>query len=232
MTALAIAMREPAELASTHRRYSQSAPTGVLSFPPFRLDLVEERLWKGERELKLRRKPFALLRYLAQNPRRLVSQAELVDAVWGRIAMSESLLRTHMRDLRRVLGETVIETVVGRGYRFIANIASAEDSAMGPDLHAVDLSGATRPGTWPSPGLLPAAPGPATFFAPLNALHADAIKRLRDALEALGTSATVVVIVEHTRGTLLEPLAPRDLDVGSAIVRPACEESRRVSGGS
>jgi DNA-binding winged helix-turn-helix (wHTH) protein len=94
----------------------------LLSFPPFRLDLDSERLWKADKELHLRRKPFAILRLLVQNPRRLVTHAEVVDAVWGKIAMSEGLLRTHLHDLRSVLGEGVVETVVGRGYRFTAAI--------------------------------------------------------------------------------------------------------------
>src|SRR5258706_16249888 len=94
----------------------------MLSFPPFRLDLESERLWKDDDELRLRRKPFAILRYLVQNPQRLVTHAEIVEAVWGKIAMSESLLRTHVRDLRHVLGEGIIETVVGRGYRFMAEL--------------------------------------------------------------------------------------------------------------
>ena len=41
-----------------------------MTFPPFRLDGAEERLWQGEKLLALRRKPFAILRYLAANPRR------------------------------------------------------------------------------------------------------------------------------------------------------------------
>src|SRR5258707_1782423 len=94
----------------------------MLSFPPFRLDLESERLWKDDDELRLRRKPFAILRHLVQNPQRLATHAEIVEAVWGKIAMSESLLRTHVRDLRRVLGEGIIETVVGRGYRFVAEL--------------------------------------------------------------------------------------------------------------
>jgi predicted ATPase len=97
-------------------------PAALLSFPPFRLDLDSERLWKHDQEVRLRRKPFAILRFLAQNPRRLVTHAEIVDAVWGKIAMSESLLRTHVHDLRGVLGEGVVETVVGRGYRFTAEV--------------------------------------------------------------------------------------------------------------
>jgi DNA-binding winged helix-turn-helix (wHTH) protein len=95
----------------------------LLSFAPFRLDLDSERLWKGDEEVRLRRKPFAILRFLVQNPRRLVTQGEIVDAVWGKIAMSESLLRTHVSDLRNALGEGVVETVIGRGYRFVAEIS-------------------------------------------------------------------------------------------------------------
>lgn len=97
----------------------------MLVFPPFELDVADERLWKAGEELPLRRKPFAILRYLAEHPMRLVTQQELVDAVWGEVAMSDSVLRTHIRDLRRVLGEDLIETVVGRGYRFLVEVTGA-----------------------------------------------------------------------------------------------------------
>ncbi len=93
-------------------------------FGPFRLDVGEQRLWKGNHELKLRRKPFAILRFLTENPLHLVTQEEVVEAVWGKIAMSESLLRTHMSEVRRVLGEGAIETVVGRGYRFLLEVGA------------------------------------------------------------------------------------------------------------
>jgi DNA-binding winged helix-turn-helix (wHTH) protein len=95
---------------------------GVLSFPPFRLDLNQERLSKGDEELHLRRKPFSILRYLAQHPRRLVTHDELVLAFWGQVAMSESVLRSHIHALRQVLGEGIIETVLGRGYRLLADV--------------------------------------------------------------------------------------------------------------
>ena len=88
------------------------------SFPPFQLNLKEERLWKGRTELHLRRKPFAILRYLANHPRQLVTHQELVEAVWGKVVMSDSVLRSHIRALRQVLGEGIVETVIGRGYRF------------------------------------------------------------------------------------------------------------------
>lgn len=115
----------------------------MLSFPPFRLDLDSERLWKHDEEMHLRRKPFAILRYLVESPQRLVTHAEIVEAVWGKIAMSESLLRTHVRDLRQVLGEGVVETVVGRGYRFVADVKQVDaggPSRAGPPP-SVDVSG-------------------------------------------------------------------------------------------
>ncbi len=100
--------------------------TDVRLFGPFRLDVGEQRLWRGNDELKLRRKPFAILRFLTANPLRLVTQEEVVQAVWGKIVMSESLLRTHMSEVRRVLGEGAIETVIGRGYRFLLEVEAEE----------------------------------------------------------------------------------------------------------
>jgi DNA-binding winged helix-turn-helix (wHTH) protein len=101
----------------------------LLSFPPFRFDPAEERLWKNDRELRVRRKPFAILKHFVENPRKLITHDELVVAVWGKVAMSESLVRTHVRDLRQALGEDLIETVVGRGYRFLADLSEVERAA-------------------------------------------------------------------------------------------------------
>jgi DNA-binding winged helix-turn-helix (wHTH) protein len=109
-----------------------------LSFTPFRLDLAAERLWKNGKELRLRRKPFAILRHLVHNPQRLVTHEEIVQAVWGKIAMSESLLRTHVHDLRRVLGEDVVETVVGRGYRFVPEVTHTELEASPDDASSTE----------------------------------------------------------------------------------------------
>ncbi|MGE0398496.1 MAG: BREX system ATP-binding domain-containing protein [Kofleriaceae bacterium] len=94
-------------------------------FGPFRLDLEDERLWKEQKLLSVRRKPFAILRFLAANPNRLVTQDELIEHVWGGSVVSDSAVRSHVHELRQVLGDGVIETVIGRGYRFIAEIADA-----------------------------------------------------------------------------------------------------------
>jgi len=96
-----------------------------LTFPPFRLELANERLWRGSEPLSLRPKAFRLLRYLAEHPERLVTQEELLKALWQHGYVSDGLLRGYIRQLRKLLGDDAkhprfIETTGGRGYRFIA----------------------------------------------------------------------------------------------------------------
>lgn len=135
-------IRAPEEPATTLRpREDRNAD--VRLFGPFRLDVRDERLWRGDKELKLRRKPFAFLRCLTANPRRLVTHEELIEAVWGRrIAICESLCRTHISDLRRTLGEDVIETVVGRGYRFQLDVAT--EKLATPSLRLLESTPTAR----------------------------------------------------------------------------------------
>lgn len=97
----------------------------MIAFSPFRLDPDEGRLWKGKTQLALRKKPFAILSYLAAHPKKLVTHHELLEQVWGGSKVSDSAMRSHLHELRQVLGEGVIETVIGRGYRFVAELQSA-----------------------------------------------------------------------------------------------------------
>src|SRR5262245_42411065 len=98
----------------------------MVVFPAFRLGPDDGRLWQGTELLTLRRKPFAILRFLATNPGRLVTHDELMKQVWGGTVVSESAVRSHLHELRQVLGDGVIETVIGRGYRFVPAITTAE----------------------------------------------------------------------------------------------------------
>jgi predicted ATPase len=108
--------------------------TPILSFLSFQLDTAEERLLKAGVEVRLRRKPFAVLCHLARNAPRVVSHDEIVEAIWGHVAMSESLLRSHVHEIRKAVGEGIVETVIGRGYRFMVDVRAIEHST--PTLHA------------------------------------------------------------------------------------------------
>jgi DNA-binding winged helix-turn-helix (wHTH) protein len=74
-------------------------PEPQLSFPPFHLDLANEQLWRGAEFLPLRPKAFVLLRYLATHAQRLVTQEELLKAVWQHTYVSEGLLKGLLRCL-------------------------------------------------------------------------------------------------------------------------------------
>jgi predicted ATPase/DNA-binding winged helix-turn-helix (wHTH) protein len=99
-----------------------------LIFGPFRLDLRDERLWHGNEAIPLSPKAFAVLRCLMTQAGQLVTKEALREAIWPNTVVSESILTVAVRTLRRVLGDQVrtprfIETVHGRGYRFIAPVS-------------------------------------------------------------------------------------------------------------
>jgi DNA-binding winged helix-turn-helix (wHTH) protein len=105
-------------------------------FPPFRLDLLSEKLWRGMDVIPLRPKTFAILRYLAEHPERLVSKAELLQAIWGETHVSEEGLRDYIREIRKALSDSAesprfVETALGRGYRFIAPLTITPIAANG-----------------------------------------------------------------------------------------------------
>jgi DNA-binding winged helix-turn-helix (wHTH) protein len=103
----------------------------ALEFPPFRLDLLNQQLWRGAELLLLRPKPLAVLAYLATRAGRLVPRAELVKAVWPDTHVGAAVLRGYIRDLRLTLGDDpeaprFIETVAHRGYRFVAAVSGGQ----------------------------------------------------------------------------------------------------------
>lgn len=89
-----------------------------------RLDGRDERVWLDGRQLRLGGKAFALLRRLMRTPQVLVTKDELFESAWPGLAVSESVLTTAVKEIRQALGDdarrpTFIETVHGRGYRFL-----------------------------------------------------------------------------------------------------------------
>jgi DNA-binding response OmpR family regulator len=74
------------------------------------------------RDIRLTRREFELLRYLAENPNRVISRDRLLERVWGYDRFIETRsVDVHVGRLRAKLGAAgrQIETVVGLGYRFV-----------------------------------------------------------------------------------------------------------------
>src|SRR3984885_6014409 len=121
-------------------------------FHPFRLDLLNQCLWRrrdGEEDQRILLTPkgFAMLRYLVERAGRLVTQDELLDALWPETYVQPEVLKSHIRDIRSALGDDpkvprFIETMPRRGYLFIAAVKeSVGNDVLGVEPAASNLVG-------------------------------------------------------------------------------------------
>lgn len=129
----------------------------------FELDLRPRRLRRGTRVLKLERIPLEILILLLERPGEIVSREEIVARVWGRDVFldTDNSIRGAIRKVRQVLKDDpetprFIQTVTGRGYRFIAPILSPEEepATEPPQLAASIIPTGARsfvspPDSWP-----------------------------------------------------------------------------------
>lgn len=93
------------------------AVSDMLSVGPFRIDRRERRVYRGETEVSLTRTEFDLLTHFALRPRAVLAREVLLEQVWGWAGETESrTVDSHVKALRRKLGNDVIRTVHGVGY--------------------------------------------------------------------------------------------------------------------
>ena len=96
-------------------------------FGEFELDVAAYTLQRTGRRIRLEKIPMEVLVLLVRRPGVLVTRAEIQAALWGSDVFVEhdSAINTAVRKIRRALGDDaehprIVETVVGKGYRFIA----------------------------------------------------------------------------------------------------------------
>jgi DNA-binding winged helix-turn-helix (wHTH) protein len=97
------------------------------TFHDFRLDPVNHCLWRGSTRASLTPKGLDLLHYLVEHRDRLISQDEILEALWSRSYVNPEIVKKYILGIRKVLGDRpeqpiYIETVPKRGYRFIAPV--------------------------------------------------------------------------------------------------------------
>ena len=106
------------------------------SFRTFCLDTSNQCLWRGEERVQITPKAYDVLRYLVENPGRLVTPDELLEKLWPETYVNPEVVRKYILDIRKILGDRpgkpeFIETVTKRGYRFIATVVD-ETAAPSP----------------------------------------------------------------------------------------------------
>jgi two-component system response regulator RegX3 len=97
---------------------------------PIRMDIDARRCYVNGEEIKLRKKEFALLRLLLENPGRVLTREVLIDRIWGSDYVGDTkTLDVHIKRLRTLIEDDPknpehITTVRGVGYRYETTKAS------------------------------------------------------------------------------------------------------------
>ena len=114
-------------------------PEKKIRFSEFELDFGRFQLFRNGQPLRLEGLPLQLLMFLVVNQRQLVTREQIAEALWGKDVFVdvEQGINTAIRKIRMVLQDDsaqpqYLQTVVGRGYRFVAATTIIEESAGSP----------------------------------------------------------------------------------------------------
>jgi len=103
-------------------------------FHSFRLDTVNYSLWRANERIPITPKAFDVLRYLVEHSQRLVTQDEILEALWPETYVNPEIVKKYVLEIRKVLGDrsaepVFIETSPKRGYRFVATVPGSDGAA-------------------------------------------------------------------------------------------------------
>jgi len=104
---------------------------------PYQFDLLEirpteRRLLIDGHSAPLGARAFDVLLALVERRDRTVTKNELLDLVWPGLVVEENNLQVQISTLRKLLGQNVIATIPGQGYRFALQAEEAEPSSLPP----------------------------------------------------------------------------------------------------
>ena len=110
-----------ARLRALTRRRAVERPTATV-VGDLRLDPATRQVWRGEREIELSAREFALLEAFMRRPGEVLSQSQLLEAAWDlgyepRSNVVEVYVRYLREKVDRPFGVESLETVRGMGYR-------------------------------------------------------------------------------------------------------------------
>ena len=117
-------------------------------FGPFRMDLLEHRLWREDEEVALTPKAFDTLLVLVRNSGRLVAKEELLKSVWPETFVNDATVAQNIFTLRKALGgsegDPFIQTIPKRGYRFVAAVTQVWDGSVNVSGDQVETADSIR----------------------------------------------------------------------------------------
>jgi len=111
-----------ARLRALSRRSEEAPKTTVVQVANLMLDTTTHRVRRGDADIQLTAKEFAILEYLVRHPDYVISRSEIADHVWNYDTYNQSnVVDVYIRNLRRKIDDAfelkLIHTVRGVGYR-------------------------------------------------------------------------------------------------------------------
>src|SRR5580698_5077548 len=108
--------------------------SNLFRFGQFELDPARSTLCCANSPVSLTPRAFDVLLFLLQNPNRLVTKEELLQAVWGDSFVEEGNLTQYISHVRKALGENsddarLIVTIARKGYQFTARVTTVAAAA-------------------------------------------------------------------------------------------------------
>jgi adenylate cyclase len=110
--------------------------TAIYASGQYRLDVAAGILFRGAEPVALGRCAVALLQVLVEGAGNPISKDRLIESGWPGLAIEESSLAVQISALRRVFaeepgGDSWIETLPRRGYRYVGPVAVKEQENQG-----------------------------------------------------------------------------------------------------
>lgn len=92
----------------------------VSQFGELSIDREQFLIFKGDESVVLTKKEFELFDLLSSKPNKVFKRLEIYNKVWGSdLIVGDRTIDVHIRKLREKIGENLIKTVKGVGYKFV-----------------------------------------------------------------------------------------------------------------
>lgn len=171
----------------------------ILHFDEFELDLNSYELRKSGRLVRLEKLPMELLILLAENQGQLVTREQIIQRLWGDnvFVYTRQGINTAVRKIRVAMQDDpenprVLETVTGRGYRFLTPVSTEGNTPHQPTRQVPSL---------PS--------SPPTLSAPLASTAPSPLWRYAFAAGVMLAALAVVYLLVSHRGAVSLPVEQR-----------------------
>ena len=111
------------KISSISKRINNNTLSDILDLGKIKINKESYLISLNKEDISLPRKEFELLYLLASKPGKVFSRDEIMHKVWGsQVIVGDRTIDVHIRKLREKIGDKLIKTIKGVGYKFKLNV--------------------------------------------------------------------------------------------------------------